>query len=518
MRTLVVLAVGLIFTAAAQAQVGSSISADGSAPNANAMLDVKSPATGAGKGMLIPRVTVNQRTNANASLAGGLLDGSGNLRGGAAQGLLVYQTDGAPGLYFNTSDGAVPIWVHYLPLTNGMMLGTLNMNGQTISNVAYIDFNTVGVSVGRGTAASDQGTAVGYLANGANGVAVGRQANGSGSGTAVGMLANGDNVGAAVGHTATGTNYGAAMGYLANGSSYGAAVGYLANGLNSGAALGAQANALTQGAAVGRGASGYSYGAALGYTANGSSAGAAVGYGAKGFVNGVALGQNAEGTNMGVSVGDGSKGSDSGVALGRQANGSSSGMALGYEAKGTGTNVAIGVQAIATGGVNRIAIGYQVTNTVNDSTRVRGSLYLDGGGSIYTNGGTFGSTNFGVKAFTIPHPLDPANKVLRHYCLEGPQVWNVYAGNAQLVNGQAVVELPDYYAALNLAGSEIYGLTVVGALAQVAVGAEVSDNCFTIIGDKDVKVSWTIKVLRNDPGCLEDLQRRPVEQPKDEIR
>jgi len=29
------------------------------------------------------------------------------------------------------------------------------------------------------------------------------------------------------------------------------------------------------------------------------------------------------------------------------------------------------------------------------------------------------------------------------------------------VNGFAVVELPDYYEALNLVGSEIYGLTVI---------------------------------------------------------
>jgi hypothetical protein len=32
-----------------------------------------------------------------------------------------------------------------------------------------------------------------------------------------------------------------------------------------------------------------------------------------------------------------------------------------------------------------------------------------------------------------------------------------------------------------------------------------------------MKVSRTIKVLRNDPGCLEDLKQRPVEQLKSEI-
>ena len=94
-----------------QAQlVGTSISADGTLPNTNAMLDVQSPATGDGKGLLMPRITANQRTNVNAALAGGLLDDSGDLRGGAAHSLIVYQTDGAQGLYYNTSTTATPSW------------------------------------------------------------------------------------------------------------------------------------------------------------------------------------------------------------------------------------------------------------------------------------------------------------------------------------------------------------------------------------------------------------------------
>jgi hypothetical protein len=180
--------------------------------------------------------------------------------------------------------------------------------------------------------------------------------------------------------------------------------------------------------------------------------------------------------------------------------------------------VAIGYQANAQGGTERIAIGHNVTNEYDRSARIRGTLYLDGGtGIVYRS--TFGEGNWiSAKAFTIDHPLDPQNKILRHFCLEGPQVWNVYAGNVQLVNGRAVVQLPDYYCALNLVGSEIYSLTPVGGLTLLAIGREVDENSFTIIGEKDVKVSWTIKVLRNDPACLEDLRRRPVEQMKSEFK
>ncbi|MBI2440672.1 MAG: hypothetical protein HYV35_04795 [Lentisphaerae bacterium] len=183
MRTVILLVSDLLLTG--QAQVGSSISADGSTPNNNAMLDVQSPATGDGKGILIPRVTVNQRTNANASLDGGLLDDSGNLRGGLAQGLIVYQTDGSQGLYFNTSQSSTPAWVYlgasttnYLPLTGGTMSGALNMGAQIVSNVAYIDFSADSVSVGRDANGFSSGVAVGWLANGfSNGAAVGYLAN-----------------------------------------------------------------------------------------------------------------------------------------------------------------------------------------------------------------------------------------------------------------------------------------------------------------------------------------------------
>jgi hypothetical protein len=92
----------------------------------------------------------------------------------------------------------------------------------------------------------------------------------------------------------------------------------------------------------------------------------------------------------------------------------------------------------------------------------------------------------------------------------------VYAGNAQLVNGQAVVQLPDYYSALNLVGSEVYSLTPIGRVL-VWIEKKIENNRFSIGGDQDVEVSWTIKVLRNDPACLEDLRRRPVEQWKNEI-
>lgn len=127
------------------------------------------------------------------------------------------------------------------------------------------------------------------------------------------------------------------------------------------------------------------------------------------------------------------------------------------------------------------------------------------------------NSKYTTKAFTIDHPVDPVNKVLRHFCMEGPQVWNVYAGNAKLRNGRAIVYLPDYYTKLNKVGSEVYQLTAVGDFANLFVAEKVSDNLFLIKGDKNVEVSWNIKVLRGDKACEEDLEKRPIEQAKQDM-
>ncbi|MBI2437703.1 MAG: hypothetical protein HYV36_02680 [Lentisphaerae bacterium] len=136
----------------------------------------------------------------------------------------------------------------------------------------------------------------------------------------------------------------------------------------------------------------------------------------------------------GAAIGVYANGVDSGAAMGDSANAYFFGAAVGAYANGAQTNVAIGFRANAGNGTNQIAIGNYVTNDLPNTARIRGSLYLDGGSGVYTNTG-FGSSSWTLKPFEIDHPLDPENKILRHYCLEGPQVWNVYAGNAQLVNG-----------------------------------------------------------------------------------
>ena len=79
------------------------INSDGSSPNSSAMLDVSSTT----KGLLAPRMTAAQKT-AIAS---------------PATGLLVYQTDGTAGYYYNSGTPASPVWICIgagtIPVANG---------------------------------------------------------------------------------------------------------------------------------------------------------------------------------------------------------------------------------------------------------------------------------------------------------------------------------------------------------------------------------------------------------------
>ncbi len=69
---------------------GMAVNTSGSTSDASAMLDVSAT----DKGMLVPRMTASQRTGIS----------------NPATGLLVYQTDGTSGFYYNSGTPSVPAW------------------------------------------------------------------------------------------------------------------------------------------------------------------------------------------------------------------------------------------------------------------------------------------------------------------------------------------------------------------------------------------------------------------------
>jgi hypothetical protein len=119
---LVILIIGTMSQFDARTQ-GVAINNDNSAPDASAMLDVKST----NKGLLAPRMTQAQR----------------NAITNPATGLTIFQTDGGSGLYYNAGTPAIPAW---------SLVG--NNAGQWQNNGANIYYNLGKVGIGTSTPAA----------------------------------------------------------------------------------------------------------------------------------------------------------------------------------------------------------------------------------------------------------------------------------------------------------------------------------------------------------------------------
>jgi len=123
-----------------------------------------------------------------------------------------------------------------------------------------------------------------------------------------------------------------------------------------------------------------------------------------------------------------------------------------------------------------------------------------------------GNLSKGGGSFKIDHPLDPANKYLYHSFVESPDMMNIYNGIVTTDGaGDAVVELPGYFGALNRDCR--YQLTVIGTFAQAVIADKVNNNRFRIkTNAPNVEVSWQVTGIRQD--AYANKNRIPVEQDK----
>jgi hypothetical protein len=168
-------------------------------------------------------------------------------------------------------------------------------------------------------------------------------------------------------------------------------------------------------------------------------------------------------------------------------------------------------------GVGTAGIG--ITGIAGQSTNLAlsyGVFSFDDGGitGALDVGGNFSAG--GTKAFRIQHPLKP-NMFLKHFCIESPEVLNVYRGNVIIDNnGEALIILPDYFKSININFS--YNLTSIGVAApDLHVKNEVTENTFTIAGGKPgSKVSWTLYAERNDKYIQEHPESKEIEVIKNE--
>lgn len=203
-----------------------------------------------------------------------------------------------------------------------------------------------------------------------------------------------------------------------------------------------------------------------------------------------------------------------------------------------GSNANFGVQALADAGPSPAPTHFGLYAEASEASSINYGIQAKAYGPADTNYGIYasasgdainyagyfdgdvhvtGTLTGGTKAFRIDHPLDPENKYLYHSCVESPDMKNVYDGVVELdMNGSTVVELPDYFEALNR--DFRYQLTAIGASApNLYIAREVSDNRFTIAGGAPgMKVSWQVTGIRKDALAEANRIRPVVEKPAGE--
>ncbi len=148
---------------------------------------------------------------------------------------------------------------------------------------------------------------------------------------------------------------------------------------------------------------------------------------------------------------------------------------------------------------------YGKSNSQNVNSTAVGVYGADPNFSVNSYGlFSSGAIGASIKSFVIDHPLDPANKTLKHFCAEGPEPYNVYKGTVRTdAKGYATVDLPDYYEALNKDGTVT--LTVVDdgdsedfVMAKVLGGGIVQGTFRVRTSAPNTKIHWRVDAVRND--------------------
>jgi trimeric autotransporter adhesin len=182
----------------------------------------------------------------------------------------------------------------------------------------------------------------------------------------------------------------------------------------------------------------------------------------------------------------------------------------GFGGSGSGGNGASslgGTGGVFQGGDGTFAgYGIYATPGIGSSTGTAGFFE----GDIYVSG----SINGGSVASQIDHPLDPGNKYLSHTAVESSDMKTMYDGTVTTDgSGQAVVELPNWFEALN--GDFRYQLTTIGQPAQAWIASKIANHTFTIRTDKpNVELSWQVTGIRHDVWA--NAHRTAVEADKAE--
>jgi hypothetical protein len=135
-----------------------------------------------------------------------------------------------------------------------------------------------------------------------------------------------------------------------------------------------------------------------------------------------------------------------------------------------------------------------VLGTYNDSSGnsvYRGVLGFAAGYGVYAFGNVGAS---GTKPFIEPHPTDPS-KVIRYVALEGNEAGTYFRGTTRILNGRAVIPVPENFKIVTDEGGLTIQATPVGTPAIVWVESQDLDQ-IVLRSEKNVTVHYLVQGVR----------------------
>jgi hypothetical protein len=164
---------------------------------------------------------------------------------------------------------------------------------------------------------------------------------------------------------------------------------------------------------------------------------------------------------------------------------------------------------LQTGG-NGLIIGTLVDKPLILGTNSTNRVEIGGTGGMTVNG-NFTAT--GTKNFAVVDP-DDAHQAIYYAALEGPEAGTYFRGTARTSGGEAVIELPDYFARLTEPERMTVQLTPQGTWGQLYVAEKTPGRIVVRVppGSADVEFDYFVQGVRK--GYLDYQVKRPNTLPE----
>jgi len=157
-------------------------------------------------------------------------------------------------------------------------------------------------------------------------------------------------------------------------------------------------------------------------------------------------------------------------------------------------------------------VTYGVKTSVVSSSGYAG--YFQGGQGIHVIGNI---TATGSKGFTQPHPNDPTKEIV-YAAIEGPEAATYVRGSAELVDGEAVVELPEHFGLVTGDAGLTVSLTPLGEWLQLYVAEKTPARLVVREGSgKSGRFDYLIQGVRKgyeDYEVIRDRRPSPEDEPE----